>query len=83
MAAFHSVRPLCVPPLFVIKRPPKVNSRFFFETTYASCGNKHFRNKRNLWQTGRTLIPLTTTIVDVQTQQVLIYLSNFVYYYVP
>ena len=28
---------------------------------------------------GRTLIPLTTTIVDMQTRQALIYLSNFVY----
>ena len=42
------------------------------------CG-LHFRNKRNLWQTWRILIPLTTTIVDVQTRQALIYLSNFIY----
>ena len=44
------------------------------------CG-LHFRNKRNLWQTGRILIHLTTTIVEVQTRQALIYLSKFILVY--
>ena len=43
----------------------------------------HSRNKRNPWQTWRTLIPLTTTIVDVQNRKALIYLSNFIYIIYP
>ena len=43
----------------------------------------HFRNKRNPWQTWRTLIPITTTIVDVQTRQALTYLFNFIYIIYP